>query len=144
MGNSNSNYDLSSNENNSGNRGPSPQALLGMFLAGLAMLIVGLFIFSQKVLVHTAFFSTGIRLGHFHVNSGLVIIPLIAGIVWIFVAPKNIGGKILSAIGVLIIIVSVIMSTTIHLVTMSLFDWILILVLIFGGAGLVLRVLLSK
>jgi len=122
----------------------SPGTALGMFLAGLAMLIAGLFIFSQKVLVHTTFFSNGFRIGTFHLNSGMIIIPLIIGIIWLFVRPKSIGGKIVTAIGVLIIIISVIMSTSIRLTTMTLFDWVLILVLIFGGVGLLLRVLLAK
>ena len=47
----------------------------------------------------------------------------------------------MTVIGVLIIVVSVIMSTNIRLVTMSLYDWVLILVLIFGGAGFVAKVL---
>ena len=131
-------------KDNASESGLSPQSALGMFLAGLTMLIVGLFIFSQKVLVYTSFFSSGIHIHGFRLNSGLVVIPLIAGVIWMFVSPKSIWGKLLTGVGLLIIIVSVIMSTSIHLVTMSLFYWILILVLIFGGAGLILRVLLAK
>ncbi len=122
----------------------SPHKALGIFIAGVVMLIVGLYILSQKVLVHSSFFSSGLHIRGFHLNTGLVIIPLIAGVVWMFVSPKNWGGRILSVIGVLIIIASIIMSTTFHLLTMSLFDWILILVLIFGGGGMVLRVLIAK
>lgn len=36
------------------------------FLAGLAMLIAGLFIFSQKVMVSSGFFGHGFRLGGIH------------------------------------------------------------------------------
>ena len=36
------------------------------------------------------------------------------------------------------------MTTDFHLLTMTLFDWILLLVLIFGGLGMILRVLLTK
>ncbi len=122
----------------------SPGSALGMFLAGLAMLIAGLFIFSQKVLVHTTFFSNGFRIGSFHMNTGMVIIPLIIGIIWMFVRPKSIWGKLVTVAGVLIIIISIIMSTSFRLTTMSLFDWVLILVLIFGGVGLILRVMLAK
>ena len=56
------------------------------FVAGLVMLIVGLYIFSQKVMVHSGFFGSGISIGGFHVNSGLILIPMIAGIVWMFVS----------------------------------------------------------
>ena len=122
----------------------SPQKALILFLAGAALLIVGLFILSQKILVHTTFFSYGISIRGFHLNSGLLVVPLIIGIVWMFVSPKSWGGRILTIIGVLIIIISVIMSTTLRLLSMTLFDWILILVLIFGGGGMILRVLVAK
>ncbi len=134
----NNDYDVNSDER------LSPGAALGMFLAGLAMLIAGLFIFSQKVLVHTTFFSSGIRLGSLHLNTGMIIIPLIIGVIWMFVKPKSIWGKLITAAGVLIIIITIIMSTSFRLTTMSLFDWVLILVLIFGGVGLLLRVMLAK
>ena len=53
------------------------------------------------------------------------------------------ASKVFTALSVLLIIVSVIMSTHIHLSVMTLYEWILLLVLIFGGAGLVGKVLLS-
>ena len=122
----------------------SPQKALCLFLAGLVMLIIGLFILSQKILVYSTFFTSGLYIRGFHLNTGLIVIPLIAGIVWMFVSPKGIGGKLLTAVGALLIIASVIMSTSLHLLSMSLFDWILILVLIFGGGGLILRVLIAR
>lgn len=113
------------------------------FVAGLVMLIVGLYIFSQKVMVHSGFFGDGIVIGGFRMNSGLILVPLIAGIVWMFVSDAF-GAKILTVTGVLLIIVSIIMSTSITLVSMSLYDWIVILVLIFGGAGFVAKVLFAS
>lgn len=114
-----------------------------MFLAGIAMLAVGLFIFSQKVIVSSYMFS-GFMLGGFRVSGGLVIIPFIMGIVWMFASGGSIGSKVLTGLSVLFIIVSVILSTNIRLSTMTLYDWILILVLIFGGAGLLLRMALPS
>lgn len=113
------------------------------FVAGLVMLIVGLYIFSQKVMVHSGFFGSGISIGGFHVNSGLILIPMIAGIVWMFVSDAF-GAKLLTAVGVLLIVASIIMSTSIHLVSMTLYEWIVILVLIFGGAGFVAKVLFAS
>ena len=111
------------------------------FLAGLAMLVVGLFLFTNKAEVQTAFFSGSIRLFGAHLNSGLVIIPFIIGIVWLFVKRHSIGAKLVTALGILIIIVSVIASTTIRLPRITLYEWILYLVLIFGGVGLLARAL---
>lgn len=113
------------------------------FLAGIGMLIAGLVIFSQKVIITTGFFG-GLSLGGFNLSSGIVVIPLIMGIVWLFVNYDSFGAKLLVGAGILIIIVSVILSTQIHLRTITLFEWIIMLVLLFGGLGLVLRSLFVK
>ena len=109
------------------------------FLAGLVMLIVGLYIFSQKVIVSSAFFGGRLMLGGFHVSNGLIMIPFIAGIVWMFASGGSPASKATTAIGVLIIIVTIILSTNISLARITLYEWVIILVLIFGGAGLLAR-----
>lgn len=113
------------------------------FLGGLAMLVVGLFILSQKVVVSSGFFGAGIWFGSFHMNNGLIMIPFIIGIVWMFASGGSFLSKVFTGLGVLLIIVSIIISTRIHLMYLSLYEWILILVLIFGGAGLLARVLFA-
>lgn len=112
------------------------------FLAGLVMLITGLFIFSQKVVVYSSFMG-GFTMGGMRMTSGLIVVPLIAGIVWMFVSGASFPSKIMTGVGVLLILAGVIASTSIHLTSMSLYDWILLLVLIFGGAGLLAKVLLA-
>ena len=89
------------------------------FLGGLAMLIGGLFLFSQKVMVSSGF-GMGFLLGGVRVASGLLIIPLIIGIVWLFASGGSMGSKIMIGVGVLIIIAGVIASTTIRLQTITL------------------------
>lgn len=115
-----------------------------VFIAGLAMLIAGLFILSQKVMVRSGFFGGGISLGGFQIGNGLIMVPFIAGIVWMFASGGKIGSKILTGIGIFIIVVAIVLSTNISMVTMTLFDWVVILVLIFGGSGLVIRALATK
>lgn len=110
------------------------------FLAGLAMLVSGLFIFSQKVMVYSGFFGYGFRLGGFHMSNGLIMVPFVIGIVWMFASEGSFPSKVFTAAGVLIIIAAVIMTTNISLVHVTLFEWIVILVLIFGGAGLLARI----
>lgn len=112
---------------------------LMQFVAGIIMLVVGLYIFSQKVTVFSGFFSFGG--GRF--SSGLIVVPLIIGIVWMFVSGANFASKVFTVLAAIIIIASVVMTTNIHLSAMTLYDWILILVLIFGGAGLVGKVLFA-
>ena len=101
---------------------------LMQFVAGIVMLAVGLYILSQKVIVFSGyggFFSFG------------------GGRIWMFTTGANFASKVFTAFSVLLIIVSVIMSTHIHLSSMTLYEWILLLVLIFGGAGLVAKVLFA-
>lgn len=112
------------------------------FLAGLAMLAAGLFIFSQKVMVTSYFFSGGMQVGNIDVRNGLIIIPFIIGIVWMFATGGSFASKVMTSLSVLIIILAVILTTNIRLVQITLYDWVLILVLIFGGAGLLIRILL--
>ena len=114
---------------------------LMQFVAGVVMLAVGLYIFSQKVIVFSGYGFFFLGGGRF--SSGLIIIPLIIGIVWMFMTGACFASKVFTALSVLLIIVSVIMSTHIHLSVMTLYEWILLLVLIFGGAGLVGKVLFS-
>ena len=114
------------------------------FLAGLAMLIAGLFIFAQKVTVTSGFFGMGLRIGGFYMSNGLIMVPFIIGIVWMFASGGSFPSKAVTAAGVLIIILAIIMTTNIRLTHVTLYEWALILVLIFGGAGLLARVLFGS
>lgn len=112
-----------------------------VFLAGVVLLVVGLFLFCQKVEVASTW-GLGWRVGGFPIGGGLVIVPLIIGIVWMF-ATGSMASKVFSGFSVLLIIAAVIASTRIYLRALTLFDWILILVLIFAGVGLILRTTLA-
>lgn len=112
------------------------------FIAGIIMLVAGLFIFSQKVVVSSGLFYGGLTMGGIHFSNGIIMIPLIAGIIWMFVTGANIPSRIMTGFGVFVIVLTIILSTNISLTRMTLFDWVVILVLIFGGVGLLIRVLI--
>ena len=107
------------------------------------MLIAGLFVFSQKVMVTSGFFGYGFRIGGIHMGNGLIMVPFIIGVVWMFVTEGNIASKLFTAASILVVILAVIMTTDIRMMHVTLYDWALILVLIFGGAGLVARILFA-
>ncbi|MCL2571112.1 MAG: hypothetical protein FWE11_01815 [Defluviitaleaceae bacterium] len=113
-----------------------------IFLVGLAMLVAGLFWLTTMVQV-TSLWGSGFRIGATTIPSGLTLVPLIAGIVWVFFNPKSIGAKILCIIGGIIIIASIIMSIRFHVPRVSLFEFILVFIGIAGGAGLIARVLFT-
>ena len=114
-----------------------------VFLGGLVMLAVGLFWFTNSVTVTSGFFSRGIYIGNMNIKSGMIIVPFIVGIVLLFINFDSIAAKLVTGLGMLIIIAGVIMSTDLHLQTMPLYAWLVMLVFIFGGAALVLKVLLG-
>ena len=112
---------------------------LKQFVAGVVMLIVGLFILSQKVVVSSGWFGYGgtIMLG------GVRMIPFIIGIIWMFASGASFASKLFTALSVILIVASIILNTNIYMVSISMYEWVVMLVLIFGGAGFVAKVLFS-
>lgn len=117
---------------------------LAEFIIGLAMLVIGLYLFAGRVSVSSNFFSSGIYYGSVRVPTGAIFVPFIVGVIMVFVKPESFLSKLVAGLGVLIIIVSIIMSVNIRLETITLYEWILYLVAIFGGLGLVCRILFAK
>ena len=102
------------------------------FVGGVIMLVVGLYILSQKVMVSSSYGFFSLWGGRF--SSGLIMVPLIIGVV----------SKVFTVLSVILIIAAIVASTRIWLVTITMYEWVLILVLIFGGAGLVAKVLFAN
>ena len=113
---------------------------LAQFLIGLIMLAAGLYWFMSNVTVSTHF---GLRLWGFHFGAGLVVVPFIAGIIWLFLNVDSVGAKLLTILGVLIILASIISNIRFVFRATSLYVYLIMLILIFGGAALVGQVLLG-
>ena len=111
-------------------------------IIGLVMLTVGGYWFMSSVTVTTGIF--GLRFGGLNVSGGLIVVPFIAGIIWLFLNFDSIGAKILTGLGLLLIIASIIMNTNFVFRHRNLYEYLIMLILIFGGAALDLQVLLAK
>jgi len=98
--------------------------------------------FSKRVMVRTSWFSW--RIGGFDLSTGTVTIPLIIGIIWYFFNTKSMGAKLLVVLGIILILVSVIMSIRINFVTSTMFDYVLMFGMMAAGSGMSLRVLFKK
>lgn len=117
---------------------------IGRFIIGFAMMCGGFYMLFQSITV-SATFNMGMNLfgtslwGHsFSVTSGMVMIPFILGIGIIFYNGKNIIGWLLAIGSLTAMIYGVIASTHFVLRTMTAFELITILILSFGGLGLLL------
>lgn len=111
------------------------------FVVGILLLVVGLYWFMSSVTVTSGFF--GMMMGGFRVG-GLVVVPFLVGIVWMFINTEAILAKVVAILGFILIIASIIASTTFIFRSRTLYEYLLMLVFIFGGLGLIMRVLFAK
>ncbi len=113
----------------------------GIFLIGLVMMVAGFYLLLNAIVVDVSF-GFGMRLygvGGMNITSGMIMIPFIAGVIFIFYNSKNPIGWVL-AIGALVaLFAGVLVNTQFRFQRMSAFDLITILVLAFGGLGLFLQ-----
>ena len=123
------------------NRRKRQQNDLLVFLGGLAMLVAGLYWLTTKVTVSSSFFGGAFTFGNVNINSGLIVVPFIACIVWLFVNPDSMWAKICLGLSFILIIAAIIMSTQLHMRTTTLYEYLLMLVFIFGGGAMVLKVI---
>ena len=104
------------------------------FFVGLAMTIVGAYLITNQVVVVSSFWSV------WGYNTfGLSLIPLMVGVGILFFNGKSIIGWILLFAGVLIIFTGILMNLQIYFQRTSLFNTIVMIVLLAGGIGLILR-----
>ncbi len=111
---------------------------LGQFVIGMVMLAAGLYWFMSNVTVSTYF---GFHIWGYRLGAGLVVAPFIAGIIWLFLNVDSMGAKILTVVGVVIILAAVISNIRFIFRSTSLYVYLVMLILIFGGAALVGQVL---
>lgn len=116
--------------------------LLCLF-GGIALLAAGLYWLTQSVEVSSGFGMGRFMLGGMSIPSGLIVVPLLFGIFWAVLKPGSFGAKIVIVAGVVIIVAAIIASVELHFVRKSLYEYILMLGMIFVGAALLARVLLT-
>ena len=102
------------------------------------MAAAGGYLILNQVQVTTSFWRFG-QYGGF----GLTLLPLLAGIGILFYNGKSVVGWLLTSAGAAIILASILMHMDIYFRQTSLFNTIAMLVLLFGGLGLVARSLRS-
>ncbi|MBR3697451.1 MAG: hypothetical protein IKM97_04230 [Clostridia bacterium] len=112
------------------------------FYIGVLLLGAGLFFLLNKTMIYSGFYSW--RIGGFSLSSGLVILPLFIGIIWLFYNPKSFIAKLISLLGGVFILASIILGIHISFTKTTLFDFIIMIILLGAGIGLILRTFFYK
>ena len=107
---------------------------VGQFLLGLGMAVAGAYLLASSVIV-----SSGLWTVRGYNAFGLSLLPLIFGIGLLFFNGRSKVGWILLFVGIVIIFTGIIMNLQIYFQSTSLFNTIVMLVLLAGGVGLVAR-----
>ena len=112
---------------------------IGQFLIGLGMAIAGAYLLTNQVTVTSGYW----RLWGYN-GFGLSLIPLVLGIGILFFNGPSWIGWLLTFAGAIIIFVGILTNLDIYFRQTSLFNTILMLVLLAGGIGLVARSLRTQ
>lgn len=111
---------------------------LGEFLIGLAMAAGGAYLLAQQVTVTSGYWNVW---GH---NAfGLTLLPLLFGVGLLFFNGRSVLGWLLLVAGSAILLAGILMNLQIYFQSTSLFNTLVMLVLLFGGLGLIARSLRS-
>ena len=107
---------------------------LGEFLVGLGMAVAGAYILTSRVTVTGGYWSL------WGYNSfGLSLLPLVFGIGLLFFDGRSKAGWALLFVGAVIIVTGVLLNLSIYFQPTSLFNTVVMFVLLAGGIGLVAR-----
>jgi uncharacterized protein len=109
---------------------------VGQFFLGLAMAVAGGWLLTNQVTVTSGFW------GYFgHNTFGLSLLPLVMGIGLLFFDGKSVFGWLLTVGGAAIIFVGILVNLRIYFQPTTLFNTLMMLILLAGGLGLVARAL---
>ena len=108
------------------------------FLIGFVMAVAGGYLLTSQVTV-----TSGIWALWGYNTFGLSLLPFVIGVLMLFVDGRSKIGWLLLIAGVVIILAGIIMNLRIYFEPTSLFNTLLMLVLLAGGIGLIARSLKS-
>jgi hypothetical protein len=111
---------------------------LGSFLLGLAMACAGGYLITTQVIVSSSYWS------FYGTNTfGLTLLPMLIGVAMLFWNGRSAVGWLLTVAGGVFILAGVISNLHIYFAPTSLFNTIVMLVLLVGGLSLIARALRS-
>jgi hypothetical protein len=108
------------------------------------MTIGGGYLLLNSLRVVHGFWGSLYTFGGFNLTGGMILIPFIIGVGILFYDAKKWYGWLLAGGSLLALILGAIASVRFSFADMSAFDLIVVLVLLFGGIGLVFRSVRAK
>lgn len=112
------------------------------FLCGIIVFCIGAYMIFQNTIITTGFNLSSIF--GFTPNFGLVLIPLLLGVIRLFFDEESVLGWFLVILGVVIIIVGILMGLRIHFRTITLFEGIMMFGMVAAGIGIMLKGVFGK
>jgi hypothetical protein len=111
---------------------------LGHFVIGSVMTCIGGYFLTNQVSVvgsYWSFYGAG--------TFGITLVPMLLGVGILFWNGRNVAGWLLTVAGALFILAGVIANMHIYFQPASLFNTLVMLILLVGGLGLIARALSS-
>jgi hypothetical protein len=132
-------------KNNLRGAGGTPGGVL-TFIIGLVMTCGGFYLLLNSIVI-TANFGLGYRVysfGGYGITSGMIMIPFLFGVGIIFYDRRSTLGWFLAIGATVALIFGVLSTVNFRMRGMSAFDLMVILILAFGGIGLLMRSLSDR
>ncbi len=107
---------------------------LPLFGLGLAMGAGGAYLLTNQVTVHSGYWNFWGEQ-----TFGLTLLPLLFGVGFLFWDGRSKIGWVLAFLGLVFLFLGILVNLEIHFRPTTLFNTLMILVLIFGGLGLIAR-----
>lgn len=112
---------------------------VGTFFFGFVMAVAGGYLLTTQVTVTSGYW----RLWGYNA-FGLSLLPFVVGIAFLFFDGKSVVGWVLTLAGAVIVFVGIIANLEIYFRATSLFNTLIMLVLLLGGIGLIARAVRPK
>jgi uncharacterized protein len=107
---------------------------VGTFVLGFLMAVAGGYLLTSQVTVTTGYWHLWGRSAF-----GFSLLPFVVGVAFLFFDGKSVVGWVLTVAGAVIILAGILAHLDIYFQPTSLFNTLLMLILLLGGIGLVAR-----
>lgn len=114
------------------------------FFCGLLMLAAGVFLIFQNLDVRSSWGTGFLHVGGYSLPNGLIFLPILIGIVMLFLMDRKVFGWIVLSVGLVIVLAAVIMSVNIHWRSTNAYIFIAMFGLAVAGGAMVIRQLFKK